>query len=181
MSQLSEKLPVAAQSRRKRRKVARKSRSIAKSVHPFVQTVVQLSQEIDGDQISALFQAMREHGLDIGEVDEFLVEFDWNTALQLLPFLMEFVETFKDASGAEKEQKVVSLLIRLAKLANKEHYLDEDGILSLRIIIATLIQVSKGEFKLDSKASKNFLSLIKHGGSWATKHVRCGCCTDAST
>lgn len=169
--------------RRMRRKVplARNSSSIARSVHPFVQTVLALAEQVDGDQISKLFEAMRKHGLDIGGIDEFLVDFDWNTALQLLPFLMEFVETFQDATGAEKEQKVVSLIIALATLAKKEHYLDEDGILSLRIIIATLIMVSKGEFKLDGKASKNFLSLLKHGGSWATKHVRCNCCANTAS
>ena len=162
----------------KRRKVKRRlPRPIARSSHPFVQKVVEMSQTIDGDQISQLFESMRKHGLDIGEVDEFLVDFDWSTALQLLPFLMEFAESFKELSGAEKEQRVVSLVVKLAKLAKQDKYVDEDAILSLRIIISTIVDVSRGEFALNEKTSKNFVSLIKHGGSWATRHVACGCCS----
>lgn len=158
----------------KRQSGAGQGRSLQESIHPFIRRVLESAQHVDGEQIGEFLRSLRDnHGFDMGELDEFLVNFNWREALHILPFLVEFAETFNEASGAQKEQLVISMIVKLATLAKQEHYFDEDAIFSLRIIITTIVDVSRGEFRINAKSTSNCFALMKHGGKWGLKHVKC--------
>lgn len=165
--------------RRAKRAVPRGS-TLASSVDPFVRRAVELSQQLDGEDVKALLSGvLAKHDAELGRVDDVLLQFDWDTALKLLPFLMEYVDAMRDAdgqaiSGAEKEERTVAMLLKLSALAKREDFLDEHAIFTLRLVISTAVQVSRGEFDINNPATRrNALQAVGHAVSWALKHCAC--------
>ena len=147
---------------------------LLQSADPFVRGAIEMSKSLDGDDVRALLQGLaKNHDTDLGNFDDYLLQFDWDSALKLLPMIMEYADTLKDSSGEEKEQKTIALLLRLAYLAGYPELLDEYAISTLRLVIATTVQVSKGEFKINAQVRRNALQVVGNSISWAIKHCKC--------
>lgn len=153
------------------------SRGIYVSDDPFVQKALEVSRQLDGDDVKALLRKFQDRGMNLGgSVDDFLLTFDWDATLLLLPFLLEYADTMKDAPGHVKEEQTIALIIKLVQLAGHEEFIDENAIHTLRLVIATAIDISKGKFELNAKTGRNALSAALHSFKWSLTH----CCSSSS-
>ena len=159
----------------------RRVRRAERSRDTFVQQVVSLSKKIDPGDIEGFLGHLRKAGVHLGAAQEVVDDFDWATALQMLPRAMEFFEKRKTLNGAEKEKHVIALIMHFARTVRQEHVLDEHGVHSLRIIIGMMVEMSHGRFQLNEATAARTLHLLKHGSLWAVKHCSCGVCCRAKS
>lgn len=134
----------------------------------IVKSVLILAASIDASNVAAILAAAGHKN-----IAAYLQNFDWQAALRLLPHLVEFSDSFADLSGAEKEKKVLALILRIAQMANVAEMVDEDALESIRIIIATLCDIAKGKFKINAEQKARCFTLTARMLSWFTKHQPC--------
>jgi len=165
---MSEAQSAKTKRRVKRRKVVARS-NVARD--PYYTALIDVAHSIDPEDIRALLRKLQSRGFDLGNVDDFLVDFDWDSALRLLPFLMEYAESMRSASsGAEKEKQTLALLLRIATLAGVEDKFDEHAVTTLRIVIEKLSEMSKGQYKINIGRFARLLGAIS---GWLLRHCSC--------
>ena len=137
---------------------------------PYYEALTDIAQGIDAEQVRSLLRLAQSRGFDVGTIDDFLIDFDWEAALQLLPYLMEYAETLNNAESAEKEKQTLALLLRIAELAGVDAMFDEHAVATLRIVIEKLAEVSKGQYRINLG---RLARLVKASGSWMLRHCAC--------
>jgi len=155
----------------RRTKCAKRSADITSAPSdPFYVALLDIANSTDGNFIRQLLRDLQARGFDIGTVDDFLIAFDWDAALRLLPFLMEYAESLRNADGAEKEKQTLALLLRIAQLAGVEDKFDENAVTTLRIVIEKLTEVSKGQYKINLGRLGRLIAAV---AAWSMRHCSC--------
>jgi hypothetical protein len=134
----------------------------------IVKSILILAAAIDASNVASILAAAGHKN-----IAEYLQKFDWQSALRLLPHLVEFADSFGDLSGAEKEKKVLALILRIAQMANVAEMVDEDAIESIRIIVATLCDIAKGKFKINAEQKARCFTLSARTLTWFVRHQPC--------
>lgn len=145
------------------------------SANLFVQSVLLIASTIDTSSV-AEFLASKGHK----NLANYLSNFDWQAALRLLPYLVEFADSFQDLTGAEKEKQVLALCVKIAQMANVGDMIDEDALESIRIIIATMCDIGSGKFSINAEQQIRCLTFTTRFVRWLTRHQPC-CRPSATT
>ena len=133
--------------------------------------IFEFASKFTVEDVRTILRLLHNHaGIDGTALEAILDGFDWSGAVQLLPALMEWAETLKNKSGAEKEKHTLAILLRIAQLAGVEEQFDEHAVDVLHIFIQQMIEVSKGEYKFNVG---RFSRLIGSGAQWSLKHCPC--------
>jgi hypothetical protein len=156
--------------RRVRKRTTIDKPHVKRSSSPYYDALLDVAKGIDAEFIRALLRQAQSRGFDIGSVDDYLIEFNWEAALRLLPFLMEYAETLSSADGAEKERQTLALLLRIAELAGVDAMFDEHAVATLRIVIEKLAEVLKGEYRINLGRLARF---VKSLAAWSLRHCAC--------
>lgn len=138
------------------------------SANLFVQSVLLLASTIDTSSV-AEFLASKGHK----NLANYLSNFDWQAALRLLPYLVEFADSFTNLSGAEKEKQVLALCVKIAQMANVSDMIDEDALESIRIIIATMCDIGSGKFSINAEQQIRCMSFTTRFVRWLARHQPC--------
>lgn len=162
--------------RRRKRKVVRgaTSRALRGGDASEFAAIYKLAVDVAGNEVSALLARAAERGFAAAGAPNFLASLNWNALLQLLPFIIEYCETFREMPGAEKEAKALSLIVKLSDVAGHSDLIDDNALTTLRLLIKTTIDVSKGNFEINAETKRAIGQAVVAAITWLFAHCRCG-------